>query len=610
MKYFISLLFLTCSLIASAQLKTIDSLQLINLIDQRIDSFQQQFNIPGAVFSMVKDGQLFYHRGIGYQNIEADKKINPETSQFRVASITKTFTAMAIMQLVEHGKLDLHADIRTYLPQEDYPWQAPYSFTIHHLLTHTAGMETSGFRVCQRATEEKTLDSFVSCSISNQVFKPGEVFYYSNKGYGILGLLIEKMSGMKYEDYIAKYILEPVGMNQSTAYQHTTDHPIAHPVQPYYWNEGFETRQRLFLVNPSASNLNTTGADMAKFMSMILDSGQVDGSPIISQESFELMATAHVKPNHDYESMSYGMMIERYRGYSGYNHGGGIDGFGSYYILFPELNIGLFMSESGGEENAAYAFRVIYSVLNELVPKKDSSDTNTIAIDQAVKQAEHYAGRYQNTTVTKSTFERGQMLFGINEPVVQHEGEGILSFAGTMYEPVDNDTYRALDGNRTIGFSFVEGETYMNERIYWSFEKINWYESAITLRICTIMALVGLLIGLIIRPVILLKRAKRSIRWRSIMTLSSSALIIGFGLLLIGYGFDISLTTGTPWVYRIGLLLTTAGAFVFIFYPMEVYRLWNTTVSVDRFWMIINTLSLLLLMACYWSVNLIGFNYY
>ena len=610
MKYIIIFFITLSTCLADGQVNTIDSLELIKIIDQRVDSFKQQFDVPGAVFSMVKDGRLFYETGTGYENIEANKPVDPVRSQFRVASITKTFTSIAILQLVEQGKLDLHADIRTYLPEDEYVWNAPYSFTIHHLLTHTAGMENSGFRICHHATKEKSMKSFVACSVSNQVFKPGEVFMYSNKGFGILGLLIEQMSGMKYVDYVAKNILKPVGMTHSTVYQHTAENPLDNPVQPYYWDGEFKQRQRLPLVNSAASNLNTTGRDMSKFLTMMLDSGSVSGTPIISKSSFELMTTPHFNPNHDYQSMAYGIMIERYRGYTGYNHGGGIDGFGSYYVLFPELQIGLFMSESGGEENAAYTFRVIYDVLDKIVVERDKPEPIAMPLEQATKQADNYAGRYQNTTGTKSTFERGQMLFGINEPLVKHAGNGILSFGGSLYEPIDRDTYRKVDGDRTIGFSSAEGVTYMNEHIFWTFEKINWFESATTLRVSMMLAFVGMLIGLLIRPLRMAKSTGRSLKWASTLSAGSLGLIIGFGLLLIAYAMDIPLTTGTPLLYKIGLWLTTLGALVVCFYPLELARSWKTLNANDRFWTCLNFSAVLLLMICYWRVNLIGFNYY
>lgn len=599
--------------LCSGQIRNIDSLELIQIINSKIDTFIGDHKIPGAIISMVKDGHLFYTKGIGYDDLTTKKEVDPLRSQFRVASITKTFTAIGIMQMVEQDKLDLHTDIRTYLPADVYQWDAPQSFTIHHLLTHTAGLEHSEYRVSQAAIDANSLDVFVQTSISNQIHEPGALFSYSNKGYGILGLLIEKMSGLRYEDYIAQHILEPMGMNHSTVYQHTDERPIAQPVQPYRWDGNeYLPRQRLFLVNPAASNLNTTGVDMASFITAMLDSCQVDGQSIITKTSFELMTQSHYAPPLDFEAMAYGMMIEDNKGYAGYNHGGGIDGFGSYYIFYPELDLGLFMSESGGQENAAFAFRVIYAVLDELIEKKEQPKEMTVPLDVAISQANLYAGTYQQATVTKSTFERGQMLFGINEQVIKHIGDGQITYRDNVYKPLDNNTYQQVDGKLKIGFD-TDGQgapVYLSERIFWTLEKINWFQSANTLRIALGCSLLMLLIGLVIRPLIQLKKHKRPIQWKSMMTIITSCLIFGFGLLLIGYAFDIELTRGTPMIYKVGLLLTTVGVILFALYPITLIRKWKTFQKPDLPWIIFNVVAVLLLVVCYWRVNLIGFNYY
>lgn len=611
MRYIITLTLLLQSLIACTQINQIDSVELVQIIETNIDTLMSEFKVPGAVISVVKDGKLFYTAGIGKENIEDDKSIDPERSQFRVASITKTFTAIAILQLVEDGKLDLHADIRTYLPEGQYPWDAEESFTIHHLLTHTTGMETSEFRISQAAVDAKSLDVMIKTSICDQIFTPGEVFYYSNRGYGILGLIIEKLSGQKYEDYIQEHILTPMGMSNSTVYQHTEDHPIQQPVQPYYWDGEFKKRDRLFLVNPAASNLNTTGADMAKFMIAMLDSAQVEGHRIISKQSYELMTKKQYAPAMDFESMGYGVMIENFKGQSGYHHGGGIDGFGSFYNFFPDLDLGIFMSESGGQENAGYAFSVIYSILDTLI--MDYKETFTkVPTEVAIRQAEKYEGRYQLTTVTKSTFERGQMLFGLDEPIVEHIGDGILTYAGKPYEPIDNNTYKIVDGRRKIGFDIDANgvPTYMSQRLYWTYEKITWIESATALRLGLGIALVLLFISLIIRPLVLRKKHQRSINWRSIVTASFGLMTVGFGLLLIGYTFNIELTRGTPLVYKAGLVMTTLGAGLFALYPLEIISQIKNLSRKELTWKVITLTAMILLIICYWRVNLIGLNYY
>ena len=603
---------LFCTISVNAQLLIEDSLSLEKMIQERLDSTWMDYNIAGTVINVVKDGEVIYSRGLGYQNIESDIVVDPHLSQFRVASITKTFTAIAVLQLVEKGILDLHEDIHEYLDPEEFKFNAPHSFTIHDLLTHTSGMEKSAFRVSKKAIEDQSLETFVKYSLCDQVFPPGDIFYYSNRGYGVLGLLVSKYSGLSFEDYVAEHILQPLEMTGSTVYQHTESNPLQHPVQPYKWTGSFEERQRQRLVNPAASNLNTTGIDMGKFMIAMMNPELLATKGVLNNQSYEVMSQSHFNAGIRRESMAYGFMIEKFRGYKGYNHGGGIEGFGSYYIFFPELQLGLFMSESGGEENAAFVFQVIYSILDRLIPRIDAPAQTDQPVEKLVAQAEKFAGLYQLSTVTKSTFERGQMIFGIHEPVIKSTGDGNLAWNDRIYYPVSEKTYREVDGGRELGFNANQAgdETYMNERLYWTFEKIAWYESATALRIGLGTALGLLLIALFLRPLIARFKKGKRFQYRSLFTASSLCLILGFGLLLLGYAFNVSLTEGTSPIYKIGIWIIGLGFLFFCFLPVEMYQRWSALIKRDRIWMAIAFSALCLLVVCYFRINLIGFHYY
>jgi len=593
-----------------------DSTAIASLVDSTVQANFKENNIPGAVITVVHKGNIILTKGYGSENIENNIAVDANKSKFRVASITKTFTALAIMQLVERGKLDLHADIHAYLPQEEYQFDAPYSFTIHDLLTHTAGFEWSSVRVSKEAAADQQLETFVKTSMNKQVFEPGEVFYYSNKGYGILGHLIEKISGMKYQDYIDQHILPKLGMTESTTYQHTETHPINNIVTPYRWDgTGYQEISRQRVVNPAASTLNTTGRDMGRFMVAMLNTTKSEYGQLLNPETFDMMASTQYQSLIADQGMAYGMGVGHYRGQRSLSHGGGIEGFGSYYTFYPELDLGVFMVESGGENNAWFVFKNMFDALGKLIPKPAKEPINLNGLD-VLTQAEQCAGLYQMVTVTQSTFEKGRRIFGIDEHSIKHIGEGLLQIGDQTFSPTGYLTYKDVkDGKQQLGFKInTDGDVqYLGYgSIYTTFERIKWYQSALALQITVGFGLLITLIFLVVRP--LYRKIKRNDgNFHSPWIYRAAGLVLsGFGILLIGNLVNLGMTTGTHLVYKIGLIILTIGAIMSFVIPFDIYSLWNN-VDVDRRDKVMQSFGLLgmvLVCICFWDINLIGMNWY
>ena len=179
------------------------------ILAQEFEGYQS-----GAAVLVVKDGKILFRGGIGFANIDQGEKISP-THLFRIGSITKTFTAVAILQLAEQGKLDISDPIQNYLP--DYP-KNEQTINIEHLLTHTAGIKpyTGMAEVAhlqdKAATPEQIIDVFKDAPTE---FTPGEQYQYNNYGYILLGAIIEQVSGMRYGAYLEKAIFKPLGMNDT-----------------------------------------------------------------------------------------------------------------------------------------------------------------------------------------------------------------------------------------------------------------------------------------------------------------------------------------------------------------------------------------------------------
>ncbi|CAH1212133.1 Penicillin-binding protein 4* [Paenibacillus plantiphilus] len=184
----------------------------VESFSDRVDALLHKFEFSGSVL-LAKKGNILVRKGYGMANLQKKSPNTPDTI-FQIGSITKQFTALAIMQLQEQGKLNVKDPIHEYLP--DYPHGDV--ITIHHLLTHTSGIPNfTTFpdfleRMGQQMTVEQSLDKFKDEPLN---FEPGRHLYHSNSGYIVLGAIIERVSKQTYENYIHEHIFKPLGMNDS-----------------------------------------------------------------------------------------------------------------------------------------------------------------------------------------------------------------------------------------------------------------------------------------------------------------------------------------------------------------------------------------------------------
>src|SRR2546421_1624590 len=185
-------------------------------LDALIPAQLQNRDIAGAVVSVVKDGRVLLAKGYGYADFAAKKSVVADKTLFRPGSISKTFTAIAVMQLVEQGKLDLDRDVNDYL---DFaiPKTYPEPVTLRRILTHTAGFEeTLKNLFVPSASDVRPLRDYLIAAMPVRIFPPGKVPSYSNYAVTMAGYIVERVSGEPFEKYITAHILDPLRMEHST----------------------------------------------------------------------------------------------------------------------------------------------------------------------------------------------------------------------------------------------------------------------------------------------------------------------------------------------------------------------------------------------------------
>jgi D-alanyl-D-alanine carboxypeptidase len=339
---------------------------------------------PGAAVIAVKDGKVVFRKGYGMANLELGVPIRPEMV-FRLGSITKQFTTVAILMLAEQGKLSVTDEITKYLP--DFPTQG-HKITIENLLTHTSGVKnyTSLPEWLPLWRKDMTVTDLIALFKDKPLdFAPGEKWSYSNSGYILLGAIIEKVSGQKYEDFIEKRIFAPIGMTHSF-YDHT-DRLIPGRVQGYSKDkDGFVNCAYLSMTQPySAGSLASSVDDLALWDQALYT------EKLVKQESLKRAWTTFHLNNGKPTNYGYGWGISLLDRHPVIAHDGGINGFATSGLRLPEIHgyvavlTNLDSAETGPDDAAA---KIALLLLGNPYKEPTPIDLPAGAIDR-------YVGRYQ-----------------------------------------------------------------------------------------------------------------------------------------------------------------------------------------------------------------------
>ncbi|MDL2145021.1 serine hydrolase domain-containing protein [Flavobacterium tructae] len=318
LKSFIVLFLIACSGLSAQSLET--------KIDQLIASKLKPEN-PGAVFLAVKKGKVVYRKAFGMANLEMDVQMKPE-SVFEIGSMTKQFTAVAVLMLAEQRKLKLDDEITKFIP--DYPTNGN-KITLHHLLTHTSGIKDfTGMKaikdIARRDLSPKELVDFFKNEPVD--FKPGEQYRYCNSGYVLLGYIIEIASGQTYEEFVTQHIFKKIGMENT--YYASHDKMIKNRASGYRDRNGFSNVNYISFSIPYASgSIMSNVDDLWKWQNAVKSNALL--SPAFTVKAFTNYQLNN-KTNIDY---GYGWHLEKVKNKMVYEHGGSIFGFKSMGIYEP-----------------------------------------------------------------------------------------------------------------------------------------------------------------------------------------------------------------------------------------------------------------------------------
>lgn len=409
---------------APVQAGTADPEELEGFIDGVMSDEMKMNHIPGAVVSVVKDGELIFEKGYGYSDYESKTPVDPERTLFRVGSISKLFIWTAVMQLVEQGKLSLDTDVNTYLDFK-IPATYPEPITMKNLMAHTAGFEGSDQGIFRLRPEELvSLEEYVKRYIPARVYPAGKIEIYSNYGAALASYIIERLSGMSFNDYVEKNLLIPLGMTHSTFRQ-----PLPAALAPdlangynfvhgQYVKAGFE-----YIIAYPVGSLSSTAADMARFMLAHLLNGQLGNDRILAEKTAQQMHGQLFTHDPRITGMAYGFYENNLNGQRVLSHGGGTVLWSSKLYLIPDQNTGLFIATNapGGVITREILFK---RFLDHYYPSASSSVQHPT--EGFSRRVAPYLGTYYPAVNNFTTFEK--LLSGITQINVSLDGRDNLVF--------------------------------------------------------------------------------------------------------------------------------------------------------------------------------------
>ena len=329
-------------------------------IEKLFKTFMERSQAPGAVFGVIIDGELVWVKAAGVREKTGNAPVTNDTV-FRIASMTKSFTAMAIMKLRDEGKLSLDDPVSKYVPELanlPYPTSDSQVLTIRHLLTHSEGFpEDNPWGDRQLAQSDETMRTWLRAGIPFST-SPGTAFEYSNSGFALLGQIVAKASGRSYADYVRDNILKPLGMNSSTF--EMTSVPKEH-IALGYRREDNNYKPEPILAHGSfgaMGGLWTSAADLARYVAFLMSAfpprDEPDRGPIKRSSAREMQQAWRPSPASAFRTTvdaplqlgvsayGYGLGVSqdcRYGHVVG--HGGGLPGYGSLMRWLPEYGVGL-----------------------------------------------------------------------------------------------------------------------------------------------------------------------------------------------------------------------------------------------------------------------------
>lgn len=434
-------------------------------------------DVAGAVVVIVKDGQVLTQRGFGYADVAKRKPVDPATTLFRPGSTSKLYTWTAVMQQVEAGKLDLDADVNRYLDFKIPAYQGK-PVTLRNIMTHTAGFEEIIKGLITFDPPAPSLGDVLKHRIPERIYAPGTTPAYSNYATALAGYIVERVSGMSFDDYVERNIFGRLGMQYATFRQPLPARLAPHMSQGYELGSGEAKKYELIGMAPAGAAA-MSGGDMAKFMIAHLN----NGGPLLSPATAKLMQASQPSAIPAINTMALGFYEQRINGHRGIAHGGDTMYFHSDLRIFPEDNVGIFISmNSDGKDGVTRALRgrLFEEFSDRYLPAANKAPP--VELPTAKEHAELLVGTWTNSRRIDSSFAKVIGLLSDTKITLDTDGRPVIPpLTGTGGAPrklieVEPFVWQDAYGHERLAAQVVDGKV-----VRWSFGEVSpfmiWYRT-------------------------------------------------------------------------------------------------------------------------------------
>jgi CubicO group peptidase (beta-lactamase class C family) len=397
--------------------------------------------IPGLAIAVVYDQEPVYTRGFGLADLEKKTPVTPQTV-FRIASITKTFTATAVMILRDRGKLQLHDPVAKYLPWFSYKNRFPEGpvVTIRQLLTHTSGLPRESSFPYWTDYKFPTRDEMIKALASQEsIFEPETKLKYSNLGIAILGEVVAAVAGEPYDAFITKEILKPLGMASTSVFptaaqggRFATGYGRRFPdgrrdKSPFMDSKG---------ITPAA-NISSTVEDMAKYASFHLTEGRKPGSSVLKPSTLREMHRVHWLNSSWEGGWGLGFSVNKGSERTTYGHGGWVGGNRSQLLISPKEKVGVIVMVNADDGIPSFFASRAMNMLAPVLSRLGTKPEKEVPADSSWSK---YVGLYTDPSGwdTEILIRKGKlMMYGYSYPPEENPINSLVELT-----PEGKDTFR------------------------------------------------------------------------------------------------------------------------------------------------------------------------
>lgn len=488
------------------------------LDDVMADHFDR-FDLAGASVTVVKDGEIWVSKGYGHADVAAGTPVEADTTLFPTASVAKLFTWTAVMQLVEQGELDLDAEVNSYLSAVEIPDTFAEPVRVRHLLSHTAGFEDKPMSLLVRSKDLTDLEAALIRDMPAQDWEPGRYIAYNNYSAAVAGYLVAEVSGLSWEDYLDRSILQPLGMTRASARQPTPGNLHPGMTKVYSTDDDGGHREAAYEIVSLApvGGMVATTEDMGSFMLAHLQHGRLGGTRILEETTARRMHSQLFSHDPRLSGNAHGFWESTEHGQRILSHGGDHNTSATGLWLAPEHDLGVYVaynSDRGAEARGEFweAF------LDHGFPAPAVQAREPTAAPAAI---ERFAGTYGANRISSTTPAK---LFKLAAVMTVSAEDGYLvtevaGIAPQRWRPAGESEFAAVDGSSRMIFSddagrpshvFFDGPSLTPYSPLGAWAATPWYDRAALHGGLLAASLLLTLSALVLWPVLAFARRKAS----------------------------------------------------------------------------------------------------